>query len=179
LIADIRRRGNHVNVGIVALGPLFRVLSEAGRDDVIFDIATQTTDPSYGYQVVNGATSLAELWDGPATGLGSQNHMMLGALDEWFTAGLAGIRQAPGSAGYQFIEIRPAIVGDLSHVYGSYRSVNGLIESEWTRTTDGKVTFRITVPGNTSALIAIPGQNPKTVGPGVYQLGPLDGFSPH
>ena len=61
-------------------------LGFARRDDVIFDVATQTTNPSYGYQVVNGATGLTELWDGAATGLGSQNHMMLGAIDEWFTA---------------------------------------------------------------------------------------------
>lgn len=77
----------------------FRVLSTAGRDDVLFDAATQTTSPSYGYQLAHGATSLTEELDGPTAG-GSQNHMMLGAIDEWFTAGLAGIRQAPGSAGF-------------------------------------------------------------------------------
>jgi alpha-L-rhamnosidase len=177
LITDIRERGNHVNVGIVALGPLFRALSAAGRDDVIFDIATQTTHPSYGYQVVNGATSLAELWDGTVTALGSQNHMMLGAIDEWFTAGLAGIRQSSGSIGYRSIEIRPAVVGDLRHVYGSYRSVNGLIESEWTRDADGNVSFRVTVPGNTTALILVPGQDAQFVGPGTYQFRSFVGFS--
>jgi alpha-L-rhamnosidase len=176
LIADIRSRGNHVNVGIVSLGPLFHTLSAAGRDDVIFDIATQTTSPSYGYQIVHGATSLAEQWDGPTT-FGSQNHMMLGSIDEWFTAGLAGIRQAPGSVGYGSIEIRPAVVGDLTHVYGSYRTPNGLVESEWTREDDGRLALQVTVPGNTTATVYLPGVELRgrgqfaqyRVGPGKYR----------
>ena len=169
LIADIRTRGNHVNVGIVALGPLFRALMAAGRDDVIYDIATQTTDPSYGYQVVNGATSLTEAWDGP-TGYGSQNHMMLGAIDEWFTAGLAGIRQAAGSTGYRRVEIRPAIVGELQHVYGSYRTPYGLIESEWTRSAGGSVILDVSIPANTDAVVYPPGQAPQNVGPGRWRF---------
>ena len=179
LIADIRTRQDHVNVGIVSLGPLFRVLSAAGRDDVIFDIATRTTSPSYGYQVVNGATSLAEQWDGPTT-FGSQNHMMLGAIDQWFTAGLAGIRQTSGSVGYGSLEIKPAVVGDLTHVYGSYRTPNGLVESEWTRDDDGRLTFQVTIPGNTTATVFLPGsalpaeRRPRRsvvyrVGPGSYR----------
>ena len=169
LVADIRARGNHVNVGIVSLGPLFRVLSGAGRNDVVFDIAIQTTSPSYGYQVVNGATSLAEQWDGPTT-YGSQNHMMLGAIDEWFTAGLAGIRQAPGAIAFQSLLIRPAVVGDLTHVYGSYLTPNGLAESEWTREDDGSVQFLITIPANTESTVIFPEAPAYKLGPGKYQF---------
>lgn len=35
---------------IYALPAVFNVLSAAGRDDVVYDLATQTTPPSYGYQ---------------------------------------------------------------------------------------------------------------------------------
>jgi hypothetical protein len=170
LIADIRRRGNHAYVGIVSLGAVFRSLEAAGRDDVIFDIATQTTSPSYGYQVVNGATSLTEDWDGITSGAGSMNHMMLGAIDEWFTSGLAGIRQTPGTVGYQSLEIRPRVVGDLTHVYGSYQTPNGLVESEWTRNSDGRVTFQITIPGNTAATVRLPLSSTHRVGPGRYRF---------
>jgi alpha-L-rhamnosidase len=169
LIADIRSRGNHVNVGIVTLGPLFRSLSSAGRDDVIFDIAIQTTNPSYGYQVVTGATSLTEAWDGSATGLGSQNHMMLGALEEWFTSSLAGIRQSPGAVGYTSLVIQPAFVGDLTHVYGSYQTPNGLVESEWTRDPDGRLTLQITIPGNTIATLRLPTET-RTLAPGIHRM---------
>jgi alpha-L-rhamnosidase len=158
LIADIRAQGNHVNVGIVTLGALFRSLSNAGRDDVIFDVATQITNPSYGYQIIHGATSLTEEWDGPTKG-GSQNHMMLGAIDEWFTAALAGIRQAPDSVGYASLVIKPMIVGDLTHVAGSYRTPNGVVESQWKREPDGWLTITITIPANTRASIYLPTMN--------------------
>jgi alpha-L-rhamnosidase len=154
LIASIRGVGNHALVGIVALPALFRALSAAGRDDVIYDIATQTTNPSYGYQLSRGATSLAEDWQGADTDA-SQNHMMLGAIDEWFTAGLAGIQQAPGAAGYDNLIIKPAILGRLTQVKGSYQTQNGEVVCEWTRQ-DRRLHLDVTIPDNTTATIYVP-----------------------
>jgi alpha-L-rhamnosidase len=155
LVNSIRSADNHAIAGIVSLPALFRVLSAAGHDGVIFDIATATTNPSYGYQLSRGATALAEDWPGADT-TGSQNHMMFGAIDEWFTGGLAGIRQAPGSAGFRSLVIRPAIVGDLTHVRGAYRTPHGEVVCEWTRTGTG-LTIHLTIPSNTSANLVIPG----------------------
>ena len=189
LVSTIRASGNHVNVGIVTLQAVLRALAAGGRDDVIFDIATQTTAPSYGYQLVHGATSLTEDWSGPTVGY-SQNHMMLGAIDEWFTSGLAGIQQAPGSIGYEKLLIKPAIVGDLSHIEGSYRTPRGLVESSWTKSPDGGLTMRVSIPASTNAIIHVPagptasvaapaGLSPSSqvngyvlflVGPGVYEF---------
>lgn len=59
-------------------------------------------------------TGAATLVVGP--GGGSQNHFMLGAIDEWFTAALGGIEQTPSSVGYADLLIAPAIVGDLTSV---------------------------------------------------------------
>lgn len=111
LIASIRSAGNHAVVGVVGLQALIRVLAGAGRDDVIYDIAKETTYPSYGYEIVNGATSLTETWQMDANA--SFNHMMFGSMDEWFTSGLGGIQQAPGSAGYAKLVIKPAFIGEL------------------------------------------------------------------
>ena len=172
LVSTIRANGNHVNVGIVTLQAVLRALAAAGRDDVIFDIATQTTAPSYGYQLVHGATSLTEDWSGPTVGY-SQNHMMLGAIDEWFTSGLAGIQQAPGFIGYERIFIKPAIVGDLSHVEGYYRTPKGLIESSWTKSADGRLTMRVSIPASTNAIIYVPsagGPVTYSVGPGIHEF---------
>ena len=91
LVANLQANGYHLNLGEIGLPALFDVLSAAGRHDVIYQIATQTTAPSYGAMLARGATSLTEFWDGS----GSQNHFMLGAIDKWFTSGLAGIGQAP------------------------------------------------------------------------------------
>ena len=188
LIGTIQSAGNHAMVGIVSLGPLLRVLAAARRDDVIYDIATGTTYPSYGYEVVNGATSLTETWD--MSTRASFDHMMFGALDEWFTAGLAGIQQAPGSVGYEQLVIKPAFIPDLSTVEGTYQTPNGLVSSEWARDSRGGLDLAVTIPGNTTAAVWIstaagfplspryavpppqfpPGYAVYSVGPGSYEF---------
>src|SRR6266571_5455736 len=42
LVAGIRAAGNDLTVGEIALPAVLRVLSAAHRDDVIYDVATQT-----------------------------------------------------------------------------------------------------------------------------------------
>ena len=155
LVGAIETAGHHLTVGEVALPSVLRVLSAAGRDDVIYQVATQTGNPSYGYQVVHGATSLTENWDGPTSG-NSQNHFMLGAIDEWFTAGLAGIKPAPGTTGYHALEIKPAVVGELARASGSYRSPYGTVSSSWSRR-GARVVLAVTVPVNTTAIVQVPG----------------------
>ena len=55
--------------------------------------------PSYGAQLAAGATTLTEAWD--ANPASSQNHCMLGHVEEWFYSGLGGIRLDPAAAGFQ------------------------------------------------------------------------------
>ena len=154
LVATIKAAGDHLTVGEIALPAVFRVLSAAGRDDIILDVAQQTTSPSYGYQVVHGATALTEYWDGP-TGYGSQNHFMLGAIDEWFSSGLAGIQQAADSTAYRDLVIRPAVVGDLTGANASYDTPRGTVASSWRR--DGRtVRFEMTVPPGAPARVELP-----------------------
>ena len=158
LLASIRGRGDHTDVGIVALPALFRVLEQAGRDDVVYAVATAPTSPSYAYQVVNGATSLTEAWDGPTrdTGENSQNHFMLGAIQEWFTSGAAGIEQAPGSVGYERLVIEPAIFDGLDCAAADYRTPRGVVSSAWRRSRRGVITHDVTIPAGTTAEVRLP-----------------------
>ncbi|WP_405632718.1 glycoside hydrolase family 78 protein [Streptomyces sp. NBC_00016] len=149
----VETAGFHLLLGEISLPAAFRVLSEAGRDDVVQRIATLTTSPSYGYQVAAGNTTLGESWDG---GPGqSQNHFMLGAIDSWFTSRVAGIAQTPGSVGYAELLIDPAVEGDLTSASGSYRTPYGLARTDWARTDDR---FRLTVevPAGSTAEIHVP-----------------------
>ncbi|MFE6826333.1 family 78 glycoside hydrolase catalytic domain [Streptomyces sp. NPDC057690] len=149
----VETAGFHLLLGEISLPAAFRVLSEAGRDDVVQRIATRTTSPSYGYQVAAGNTTLGESWDG---GPGqSQNHFMLGAIDSWFTGRVAGIAQTPGSVGYAELLIDPAVEGDLTSASGSYRTPYGLARTDWARTDDR---FRLTVevPAGSTAEIHVP-----------------------
>lgn len=177
LVAGIQAKGYHLTVGEIALPAVFRVLSAAGRDDVLLKVAQQVTAPSYGYQVVHGATALTEYWDGP-TGYGSQNHFMLGAIDEWFSAGLAGIRQADGDAGFQHLVIRPAVVGDLTGASGTYETPRGQVASSWRR--DGRtLRLDVTLPPGAPARVEVPllGGRPAGTPAGATWVGTENGYA--
>ncbi|WP_285695827.1 family 78 glycoside hydrolase catalytic domain [Actinomadura sp. NBRC 104412] len=163
LISSIESAGWHLLLGEISLPSAFRVLSAAGRDDVIYKIATQTDSPSYGYQVVHGNTALGESWDG---GNGqSQNHFMLGSIDSWFTSRLAGIDQAPDSVGFRRLLIKPSVVGDLTHASGTRVTPYGEARSAWTRKGD-RVELTVTVPPGSTAEVHVPGGDVRNVGPG-------------
>ncbi|MFF9497313.1 family 78 glycoside hydrolase catalytic domain [Streptomyces flaveolus] len=152
-VTGVERADHHLVLGEISLPAAFRVLSAAGRDDVIHKIATQTTSPSYGYQVLHGNTTLGESWDG---GPGqSQNHFMLGAIDAWFTDRVAGIEQAPGSIGYRELLIDPAVVGDLTSASGSYRTPYGTVSTDWKRDGD-RYRLRLSVPAGSTAEVHVP-----------------------
>ncbi|EGX58140.1 secreted protein [Streptomyces zinciresistens K42] len=159
---SITAAGDHLLLGEISLPSAFRVLSAAGRDDIVLRIATQTTSPSYGYQVLAGNTTLGESWDG---GPGqSQNHFMLGAIDSWFTGYLAGIRQTPESVGYRGLLIAPAVEGTMTSASGSYRTPYGVARTDWRRTAD---TFRLTVdvPAGSTALVRVPAADGRATAP--------------
>lgn len=154
LIASIRGNGDRLTVGEIGLPSLIAALTENGRDDILFTLASSTQNPSWGFQVVNGATSLTEDWDGPIVG-NSQNHFMLGAIDEWFTGGLAGIGQMPGTVGFGDLEIAPAVVGGLTETAGALRTTYGEVRSAWTHT-GTRFRLEVTVPANARATVAVP-----------------------
>ncbi|HZC73122.1 MAG TPA: family 78 glycoside hydrolase catalytic domain, partial [Jatrophihabitans sp.] len=179
LVGSIRAAGNHLTVGEIGLPALLNALAANGRDDVIYDLATQTTSPSWGYQVVHGATSLGEAWDGPTT-LSSQNHLMLGAIDEWLNAHLGGIQQTADSVGYHDLLIRPAVLGTLTHVATRYVTPYGAARSEWWRT-GTSLQLTVTVPGNSAATVYVPlaatGASTATAPAGAQHVGDADGYA--
>ena len=46
LVAAVRAYGNRIGTGSVAIGPLFRTLHAAGRDDVIYDMVANPASPA-------------------------------------------------------------------------------------------------------------------------------------
>jgi hypothetical protein len=109
-----------------------------------------------------GATSLTEKWDAGVGSFGSQNHFMLGQINEWFFHDLAGIQPDSQSPGFKHFIIHPDIVGGLTEVKASYDSVHGQIVSEW-KLTKNRVKLNVVIPANTTATIALPTTNPNSV----------------
>ena len=158
IVKDVRSRGNALTTGDVGYRYLLRALADGGRSDVIFDINNQSDKPGYGMQLKRGATSLTEAWD--ALRSSSQNHFMLGQIQEWFYHDLAGIQS--GGNGFKKIIIAPQPVGDVTWAKASYESIRGKISSRWKR--DGKTfTLNISIPANTTAEVFVPAKSADVV----------------
>jgi alpha-L-rhamnosidase len=157
------RFNGHISTGVVGTQWLMRTLTTNGRPDLAMRLATNTGYPSWGYMVQNGATTTWELWNGnkaPAF-MNSGNHvMLLGDLPIWFYENLAGIKS--GEAGFKSIVMRPVPTGDLNRVNSTFASAYGTIASDWTLQNE-QFRWKITVPGNTTALVSIPADNLASV----------------
>jgi len=149
--------GPHFSGGTIGMAPIVRALSAGGRDDVLWDLLQENEQPSYGYfmesTVANpgGLTTMGERWNRGD----SKNHMILAQIEEWFHAGLAGIRAAEGTTAYRNLVIQPKVVGDLTNVQGTYTTPQGTARSEWTRTGD-RLRLTVTVPPNSTAEVWVP-----------------------
>jgi hypothetical protein len=154
ILEDLRQRGHQQTSGDIGHWYLLQALGQAGQHGEIFKIANRTNLGSYGYIVQNLWTSMPEAWDAD-TGA-SMNHCMLGHIQEWFLSSVAGIQPDPDHPGFEQFHIAPQPVGDLTWARGSYRSIRGLISSEWTRTSRG-FELRVTIPANTLATVWLPG----------------------
>jgi hypothetical protein len=160
IVRDVRAHTNALTAGDVGYRYLLRALAEGGRSDVIFDMNNQSDKPGYGYQLKHGATSLTEAWN--ARRGSSQDHFMLGQIQEWFYHDLAGIGCDPAGPGFKKIIIHPQPVGDLTRVKAGYDSIRGMIVSNWKRDGD-QFTLSVTIPANTTATIFVPARSADAV----------------
>ncbi|HTL72741.1 MAG TPA: family 78 glycoside hydrolase catalytic domain [bacterium] len=160
IVADVRAKG--LTTGDVGYRYLLRALADNGHSDVIYEMNNQSDKPGYGYQLKMGATSLTEKWDAGVGSFGSQNHFMLGQINEWFFHDLAGIQSDPGGPGFKKIIIKPAIVGDLTWVKSTYDSSHGPITTEWRRNAK-MFTLNLEIPPGTMATVYVPAQAPDDV----------------
>ena len=165
--------GGHVSTGVVGIQQLMRCLTEYGRGDLAFKIASNDTYPSWGYMYRNGATTIWELWNGNTAdpAMNSGNHvMLLGDLILWEYEYLGGIRAL--EPGYSKIQLKPYPIEGLNFVNCTYNSVSGRIESNWKRE-GNQFEWDFTIPANTTAEVCLPTENgyeAKTFGSGKYHL---------
>lgn len=152
LLAEIERHNDHVSAGIFGVMMMFDVLRLSNRNDVAYRVANQPDYPGWGYMLSKGATTLWESWEYPVNSA-SQNHPMFGSIDEWFYRSLLGIN--PVAPGFKKIQIKPQPAGDLQWAKGNYKSVNGLIKSDW-RILDNTFVISVSIPFNTTAEVWVP-----------------------
>ncbi|CAN5683258.1 hypothetical protein BH11BAC3_BH11BAC3_17410 [soil metagenome] len=152
---------DHVSTGLIGIQFLMRGLTEYDNTNLAFKLASNTTYPSYGYMVENGATTIWELWNGNTAdpNMNSQNHvMMLGDLLTWFYENLAGIRTDKTGVGFKKITMKPSLPDELKFVNASYNSAYGLIKSSWQKN-NGIMEWDISIPANTTATVYVPAKS--------------------
>lgn len=160
LVRSIRDGGGALTAGDVGFDYLLKALEEGGASDLIFEMNAREDVPGYGFQLARGATALTESW--AALREVSNNHMMLGHLMEWFYSGLAGIRQANGSKGFETVEIKPHPVGDVAWVKARYHALRGEIVCDW-RIEGGRFHLDVTIPANAKAVVYVPASSLSAV----------------
>ncbi len=161
----VRESNSHISTGLVGTQWLMRGLTENGRPDIAYRIATNLDYPGWGYMIENGATTIWELWNGNTANpaMNSHNHvMLLGDLVSWFYEDLAGIKANAEHTGFKQIIMKPTMVDGLNWVKSSFQSMHGAIKSEWKNQT-GRFTWKISIPGNTKATVYIPANSEKDI----------------
>ena len=173
LVDDIMvKNEGHLSTGIMGANALEQVLGELGRADVMYQIATKTTFPSWGYSISKGATTV---WESFEVDNHSLNMKMFCSTEKFFYKDLAGI--SPTEPGYRRIRIKPRIVGDLTYVKASVKTVRGLVAVHWAKG-DNVLEVDVTIPVNSQAKVHLPKMGMQNVvvaenGKTMYKAGRL------
>lgn len=141
----------HFDTGILATPLILDVLTRHGRADLAMAMMSQTTYPSYGWQIAIGATTLWEQWNGR----GSHMHPMFGSVCAWFYRDLAGIKPVRRDPGFKTIDIAPHLVPGLTWVRAQYHCPFGNIRSDW-RWQGGQLALDVTIPTGSTAVVTLP-----------------------
>lgn len=153
LTSSVNHRMRHLTTGYASTRFAIRALANAGRNDVVWKLATATTYPGWNYMLRLNRTTSCENWMGEG---GSLNHAPLGAaIDEWFYSDLAGIQPDETAPGYETIVFKPYMPPDLPWAQASLKTLRGTIRSAWRRDGD-QVVMDITVPANSRGVVHVP-----------------------
>ncbi len=161
-----------ISTGFVGTPLIADALTVTGHTDVAYRLLAERECPSWLYPVLHGATTIWERWDSllpdgtvnPGT-MTSFNHYALGSIGDWMHRVVAGL--APAAPGYREILFRPRPGAGLTSASARHESPYGPVSVEWA-IRDGQLRVRAEVPHGTTAVLDLPGQEPRRLGPGEH-----------
>lgn len=154
LAKRVEADNNHLDVGLLGTKAILNALSENGYADAAYKVASQETYPSWGWWIVNGATTLYENWPIDAKSDISRNHIMFGEIGAWFYKSLGGIKPDPDQPGFRNILLEPHFVQNLNHFEASHDGPEGKIVSSWTRE-NNVIQYKVVIPPNSTAKLRL------------------------
>ena len=159
--SNLAKRGvadnKHIDVGLLGSKTLLNALSENGFSQLAWEVASQESYPSWGWWIVNGATTFYESWPIEREHVASMNHIMFGEINAWFYKGLGGIFPDEEQPGFKNVILKPNFVNGLDRFESSYKGTYGTIVSSWER--KGKtIEYYTIIPPNSSAVLHLEGK---------------------
>lgn len=166
LIQALEHYGWRLGTGFLSTPLILDVLADIDIE-AAYRLLENEEMPGWLFMPKNGATTVWESWEGTRAqgGIASLNHYSKGAVCEWLFKTMCGIRVD----GENHFLIAPRPGGNFTYVRGGYQSIYGRIESGWAMEKGG-VIYEVTVPGNCTARIVLPGKEPFTVRTGDYKF---------
>lgn len=144
LVAHIHGQGDHFRVGVVGYRYLFDTLVSHGQQDLCFKLITQSSFPSYGYIVEQGATSLWESFEEYYRDNGkllrkdgvpripSFNHHFWGGILAWFYKHIGWINVVSAKE----IEICPKVIDGVNSATATYSRLGNSVSVSWAKHND-------------------------------------------
>lgn len=161
LLQAIHRQNDTLTTGFIGVRFLLPVLSEIGETELAYKLMTNTQYPSWGYSVINGATTIWERWNGYTADKGffnpsmnSFNHYSLGSCVYWLYAYVLGIKVCEGKK----LRIAPDFSKQFDYAKGSYAFKGGTVEVYWHCEQDS-IVLEVTRRGNFEIEFGFGGRN--------------------
>ena len=124
----IREQGS-LTTGYVATSFLMQVLCDYGFLREAYMLLSREEFPSW-RNLIKGATTITEHWNGMEPSGCSKNHFALGSLTGWMFEYLGGIRYKASAPGFTSIVLQPIFIKEIGDFSCEYTSKNGKIKTE-------------------------------------------------
>jgi alpha-L-rhamnosidase len=166
----VERPAYSLMTGFIGTAWISTALSQHGLSELAYRQLQNTSYPSWLYAVDQGATTIWERLNGYTiekgfggnNSMNSFNHYSFGAVGQWMMARSLGIdRDEPGFQRF-ILRPEPDPTGLMTWAEGHYDSLYGRIRSAW-KVEHGVLTYRATVPANTTATLYLPASSPSAV----------------
>lgn len=169
--ADLR-----IATGFAGTPYVLDALTSTGRVDLAYRMLLQPENPGWIYPITMGATSIWERWDAMLPDgsinpgqMTSFNHYALGAVADWLHRVVAGI--APLEPGYAKVLVAPVPGPGITSAGGSLRTPHGTVHTAWSVDPEqAQLTVEVTIPDGVTALLRLPGTEPRELGPGNHRV---------
>ena len=177
----VAKDGWMVSTGFAGTPIILFALAQNGSLQDAYRMLQAKNSPSWLAPIFLGATTIWERWDSMLQDgsinpgrMTSFNHYALGSVAAFLHSVVGGLSLI--DPGWKKFSVKPQPGGSITSAETSFVSPYGKIGCSW-QVTEGKMSARIVVPPNTTAVIELPGMKAEEVGSGVHDYSVT--YKPH